>query len=555
MLTALHVRDYALFADVTLEFGEGFTTLTGETGAGKSLLVEALGLALGERADTTAIAPGRERAIVEAVFTLAGDEVAQSWLAERGLGGEDETCVVRRILARDGRGRAFVNDRPVMVQSLDELGRLWVDFHGQHEHQMLLAPEGPRAFLDAFAGTEALGRELAEAWTRAEELTRERAALTARLERDSAEADWRRHVLQELEDFAPSAEDFTQIQASIRRLQAREKLVQALAEAGSLFTEGDPAGTLARARQTLQSVAALDPEIASVVDLLEQARIHAEEATRSLARRAGRAEPDAAESESLFGRHDRYHELARKHRTTPAELADVLVALRSAEAGDDDRAARLAALTAEENDARALYEERARLLGERRREAARELEERLPPLLADLGMAASRFAVLLTPREPGPHGRERVEFTLSPHASVEPQPLRRVASGGELSRVALAVHVAAADRPGPSRTLVFDEIDAGIGGRVADRVARLLARLARRHQVFCITHLGVLASRAGRQIGVRKIEGRDGLGTEVRVLEGPERETEIARMISGDEDEAAREHARVLIARARADAD
>jgi DNA repair protein RecN (Recombination protein N) len=555
MLTALHVRDYALFADVDLEFGEGFTAVTGETGAGKSLLVEALGLALGERAETAAIAPGRERASVEAVFSLDDDGRARAWLLERDLGGEDGTCVVRRVLTRDGRSRAFVNDRPVTVQSLDALGRLWVDFHGQHEHQILLAAEGPRAFLDTFAGADGLARQTADAWTRCEALTREREELAARLDREDTEAEWRRHVLQELEEFQPSAEDFLNLEGTIRRLQARERLAQALGEATALLAEDDLGARLSRARQSLQSVASLDPDIASVVDLLDQARIHADEAARALARRSGRAEPDASESALLVERHDRYHELARKHRTSPKDLVAVLAGLRSAEAGGDALRERLAALADEETAARRRYDELAERLGERRRAAAHELDERLPPLLADLGMGASRFAVVLTAVDPGPHGRERVEFTLAPHASVEPQPLRRIASGGELSRVALAVHVAAADRPGPSRTLIFDEIDSGIGGRVADRVARLLARLAQRHQVLCITHLGVLAARADRQIGVRKIETPNGLRTDVLVLSGDAREEEIARMIGGEGDAAARRHARALMGRARSGGD
>jgi DNA repair protein RecN (Recombination protein N) len=550
VLTSLGVHDYALFTDVTLEFGAGFTVLTGETGTGKSLLVEALGLALGDRADTTAIAPERERASVESVFTLAEDDAARSWLAEHDLGGNDDVCVLRRTLARDGRGRAFVNDRPVTVQTLDTLGRLLVDFHGQHEHQMLLAPDGPRTFLDAFAGADSLAREVGDAWTRAERLAHEREDLAARLAREANEADWRRHVLQELEEFAPSADDFAEIEGRIRRLQAREKLLEALGLATSLLAEDDLPGRLARARSGLQPLASLDPEIAEIVELLEQARIHTDEAIRTLVRRAERAEPDTADANPLVARYDRYHELARKHRTAPAELASILDALRATEAGSEAHEERLAALSVEEEAARRLYRDLAARLSKHRHESARELEARLAPLLADLGMATSRFAVVLTPVDGGPHGNERVEFTLAPHAAVDPQPLRRIASGGELSRVALAVHVAAADRPGSSRTLIFDEIDAGIGGKVADRVARLLARLARRHQVLCITHLGVLAARADRQIGVRKIETRGGLRAEAHVLSGRAREEEIARMIGGDEDEAAREHARALMARA-----
>lgn len=553
MLTGLRVQDFALFPELSLDFGPGLTAVTGETGAGKSLLVEALGIALGGRAESSIIPPDRQRSTLEAIFTLEPDDAARPWLEAHGLDGDPEVCYLRRMISRDGRGRAFVNDRPVTIQTLDELGRFWVDFHGQHEHQVLLASEGPRIFLDAFAGAEALARDVEESWSRAERLAREREDLARRLDQAERERDWRRHVLEELEDFGPSADDFVELDARIRRLHARERIEQALREVQSLLGEDGPSTRLWRARQILQALGHVDADLDVIAELLEQALIPLAEAERSLQRRATETFPEPEETERLLARHDRYHELARKHKTRPELLADTLETLQRSDTEDESLRARLERVTVEEQEARRNYEERATILGQRRREAARELLERIPSLLADLGMPHSRLSITFNPSEDGPHGRERVDFALSPHPSLPSQTLRKVASGGELSRLALAVHVAAADRPGPRRTLVFDEIDTGVGGRVAERVGRLLFRLGRRHQVLCITHLGTIAAWADQHIGVRRQETTSGLRTDIISLTGRDREAEIARMIGGSEDEAARKHARTLLARSRSD--
>lgn len=550
MLIELRIRDYAVIDDLSLELGPGLSVLSGETGAGKSVLVGALSLLLGERASSDTVRVGAERALVEAVFDVSERPELLSRLAELGQEAEDGLLILRREVAAEGRNRAWMNGSPTTARVVGELGRALVDLHGQHEHQTLLRQEAQRSILDAFGDAEGDAADVAAAFESLSGLETRLSELRERRRELEGRADFLRFQLTEIEEGRVEIGEDVALEDEERRLEHSEELLR---EATIIHTElygGDGAVT-DRLSQLLGSLSRLrewDLSLQGSHDALQDAYHALADVGRELGDYAGNVRHDPGRLEEVRERLDLIHRLKRKYGP---ELADVVGTggRLSAEldefegSGWDEEA-----LERDVEKARTDLADAAERLTARRREAARRLEKEVEALLPDLGLPGATFQVLLEALPTvGSHGAERVEFLVSVNAGFAPMALGRVASGGELSRIMLALKAILA-RVDQVPTLVFDEIDAGIGGQVATLVAAKLQAVARHHQVFVITHLPQLASRARSHFLVEKTEGDGIAATSVDKLEGEARVREIARMLGGDpESETSRDHARELL--------
>jgi DNA repair protein RecN (Recombination protein N) len=551
VLRELRLRNFAVVESVTVAFGPGLNVLTGETGAGKSILVDAILLVRGARAQTDVIRTDAETATVEAVFALDGAAAARAALDEAGLAPEDSgEVVVRRELARSGRHRAFVNDSPVTVGLLERLGDALVEVHGQHEHQRLLEPARQLELLDRFADVEdASGRVAAlhaKYRTAHEEAERTRGAARDRAQRE----DLLRFQVGELNAARLQVGEEAALRTELRRLQHAERFTTGLAEAATLLHDGPQSASerLARAGRILQDLGRLDPALAAPGEPVEAARLQLEEAL-SVIRRL--REGIVAEPGRLDAIHERLDALARLKRKY-GDGEEAMLRFRDEAAQELDRIERHDEVVAEAERARAqLQAELAAAadgLSERRQAAATRLAGQVERTLRTLGMERAVFEVALE-RAPeiGPHGADRVELRLSTNPGEEVKALARVASGGELSRTMLALSavVARAERV---PTLVFDEVDAGIGGRVASVVGQTLAAAAQGRQVLCVTHLAPVAALAEHHLRVSKSVRAGRTKVAVTPMTATERVEEIARMLGGASvTAAAREHARDLL--------
>ena len=555
MLTELRIGNFAIIESLTLPLARGFNVLSGETGAGKSIIVGALGLLLGERASTDLIRTGADRATVEGVFDITDRPEIATVLDERGIDAEESLVVLRREIAAAGRARAWVNGTTVNAGVLAEIGRLLVNLHGQHEAQTLLDGDAQRLILDAFAGATELARGVESAYDTLAATRREIAELRRRRAEAEKRADYLRHVAQEIEGARLVEGEDVRLEDEARRLENAEELRE-LATGISSAIEGDEdtvldrLGTVERLLSTIQRI---DPTLARLQELYDTAYYNLEALARELAEYESSVELDPARLDEVRRRRDLLFKLTKKYGAT---LADVLEAGRQArgeldlvESGDLD----LRTLVERERSAEQMLQERAAALTATRTAAAERLGRAVDEVLPDLGMPDGRFHAALVPaREIGPTGAELVEFRVSLNVGHEQRPLARVASGGELSRVMLALKTILA-RLDRVPTLIFDEVDAGIGGRVGLQVGETMRRVASYHQVFAITHLPQIAARGHHHILVAK-GARGGVTTaDVTVLEGDPRVTEIARMLGGDpESDVSRAHARELLESAAA---
>jgi len=550
MLVELRIRDYAVVEDLTLELGPGLNVLTGETGAGKSIIVGALSLLLGERASSAVVRAGADRATVEAVFDVEGlPEVARA-VEEQGFRVDDGLLILRREVAAEGRNRAWICGSPATAGAVGELGSMLVDLHGQHEHQTLLRPRDQRAILDSFGGAADAAAEVASLYADLQAL---RATLEEREERRrdvESRADFLRFQLSEIDEAELSPGEDEALEAEIGRHEHSEELVQGAASVHDILYGADDSVTdrLTAVRRTLERLARFDPELAPDVERLSDALHAITDVGRRIGDYASAVEHDPERLEQARQRLDRMFRLKRKYGP---ELADVLATAQRVreELADLDEAGHdLDALGRQIEGASAALEDEAARLSAMRRAAAARLGDSMQAMLPDLGLEGASFGVRLTTHEVvSSGGAEGVEFLVAPNRGFEPMPLSRIASGGELSRVMLALKsiLAGVDRV---PVLVFDEIDAGIGGVVATAVARKLAEVSTRHQVFVVTHLAQVASRATHHLLVEKGGGAGITTTSVRSLAGEERVEEIARMLGGDPDSAtSREHARELL--------
>jgi DNA repair protein RecN (Recombination protein N) len=544
MLTHLAIRDFAVVTAAELEFGAGLTVISGETGAGKSLLVDALGFLSGQRADAGMVRHGAGRAELHAEFDLAGSDGARQWLREEEF-DDGEACQLRRTLRADGGSRAWINGRPATLSQLAALAARLVEIHGQHEHQALLSRASQLALLDACGNHEALLARVAEAAARWNALLRERETLSRAREGrpgDVAERDeWLEHQLAELdrEPIDPAA--IAELDTAHRRQAHSAGLISAC-DAALARLDGDGGAAalprqLQQLRGELSKVLEHEPRLADVDAMLDAAAIQVDEAGLLLARIRDDLDVDPARLEELERRLARLHELSRKHRVAPEELAAQRDRLAAELDALRNAAVRLQALDGEIATASAGWREAAHALGKARAKAAKALSKATTALIAELGMGGGRFEVALEPTgddRPDPQGGERVEFLVSANAGQPPRPLRKVASGGELSRISLAIEVAALGHDAVP-TMVFDEVDSGIGGATAEIVGQKLRALGETRQVLCVTHLPQVAAQGHRHYRVSKSE-RDGLTqSAVQPLDERQRQEELARMLGGVE--------------------
>jgi len=548
MLTELRVRDLATIADVTLHLATGLNVLTGETGAGKSMLVDALALLLGERAASGNVRPGAGKAIVEGAFEGIDGPVRRD-IEALGLDVEEGRVVVRREVSAEGRSRAWVNGSPTTATVLAQLGALLVDLHGQHETQSLLRAEAQRDILDAFAHAEAERAAVAEAHAAVAALRVEEVALVSRRDEVRRRADYLRHVVAEIEQASlrPGEDEALQIEA--RRLsQAGALREQAQRIVDALEGEaGNALGALAFADRALGGLEKVDPAVAGWRELLDAAFANLSELARLAAAYADDVEEDPTRLAEIERRRDLLFRLTGKYGATIdavlATHAESAAELDLLDTADMDLRALAARRTAAESALRAA----ADALTARRKDAADRLARGVNRLLPRLGLPGGKLLVALAPlAEPASHGQESVQFDVQLNVGLEAKPLARVASGGELSRLMLALKVVLV-RHDAIATLVFDEVDQGIGGEVGVQVGAALAEVAERHQVLVITHLPQIASRADRHLMVSK-QARGGMATsDVQLIHGEDRVGEIARMLGDTEGDAARRHALALL--------
>lgn len=550
MLIELRIRDFAVIDDLRLELGPGLNVLTGETGAGKSIIVGALSLLLGERASSDDVRVGAERAVIEGVFDLQGRDDVLQQLSDLGFDTDDHLLILRREVQAEGRNRAWINGSPATAGSVGVVGTCMVDLHGQHEHQTLLRPAAQRDILDAWAGCReqaAEVRALFAAWREAEQALDKR---RTRAHEVAAQEDFLRFQLNEIASARIDPDEEGELNARARRLEHARELGQGADALHEVLYGGDEslADHLSAALDRLRGLVRLDAELGAPLELLESAYHQVVEAARVLGDYGAGVEQDPGALNDALQRQELLFRLKRKYGP---ELADVVTTgERLAQEVDElDRSSHdLSALEARTAARLTEWTEAAERLSAQRTAAAQRLATEVEQLLPSLGMERAVFRVLVHPRaEPAAGGAEDIEFRVSLNPGFEPRPLDRVASGGELSRIMLALKALLA-RVDQVPTLIFDEIDAGIGGVVATGVARELVRVAEHHQVFVITHLAQLASRAAAHLHVQKAE-RDGVAaTRVTRLSDAERVREVARMLGGDPDsETSLDHARELL--------
>ena len=547
MLRQLAIRNVVLVEQLELEFDKGLGVLTGETGAGKSILLDALGLALGARSDAGLVRSGQDGASVAAEIELSAGHPVHALLVEQGIETDDgEPLILRRSLKADGGSRAFVGSASVPAGLLREIGALAVEVHGQHDERGLLNPRGHRALLDAFGRLDVT--KVAGAWSTVVQIEADLMQARAKLAAAERDRDYLAHSLAEIDALAPEAGEETRLAEERAAMQAGIKAGESLSGVDELLGGSD--GALAQLRLAARRIergAADHPLLADALAALDRALIEASEAEDKITRAADELTFDPARLEAAEARLFDIRGLARKHRVEPdalAELADRMRAqLSEIEAGGE----RIAELDRALERARLHYSELAAELSRQRHEAASKLDEAVAGELHPLKLDAARFRTALAQAEPGSAGTDKVEFEISTNPGSPFAPLTKIASGGELSRFILALKVALAEA-GSAGTMIFDEIDRGVGGAVASAIGERLARLAKQSQVLVVTHSPQVAARATHHFRIEKTHGEDGTRTTVRRLDGDERREEIARMLSGAAvtDEARAQAARLL---------
>ena len=542
MLTNLSIRDFAIVDRIDVEFSAGMTVLTGETGAGKSILIDALGLVLGDRGSAQLVRKGAKRAELAAGFDLSGLPAVQAWLETQTLDADDE-CLLRRVIGADGRSRAFVNGNAVPLQQLRELGDMLVDIHGQHFHQSLGRRAVQRELLDHYAGAAELRAATAAACEDWHSLAERHKALTAADADRNSRLDLLTFQLQELEALSPEDGEFEDLSAERQRLASGGRLLTGVTDALDRLSENDGAnatGLIAAAFRELETLCEIDGQLGGIAELLDSAAIQLAEAREELQRYRDAIDMDPARQDWVEERLDSMATLARKHRITADRLPEKVTALHreldelaNAEARGRELEQALAA-------ARTRYLEHAGKLSDRRRSAAESLSAEVGAAMAGLGMPGGQFLVEITDTTgPGddairPTGIDAIEFLISANPGQAPMPLARVASGGELSRMSLAIQVIVSDGSAIP-TMVFDEVDSGVGGGVAEMVGRRLFDLGTNRQVLCVTHLPQVASLAHQHLRISKVTDGKATRTGFTELDKQERVEELARRLGGVE--------------------
>lgn len=552
MLSELRIRNFALIDELSVRLGPGLNVLTGETGAGKSIIVGALSLLLGERASADVVRGGADRATVEGVFEVGEGEEMRRWLDERGVEAEEGVLVLKREVAVEGRNRAWINGSPATASLLGEVGGTLVSLHGQHEHQTLLRRDEQRAILDAYASNEPLLERVRQAYQALRAVRRQVEELEEKRREVAARADFLRFQADEIEAAELRAGEEQELEDEQRRLSHSEELAALSTALAEALTDADESlvTRLAGLRRGIDQLVRIDQAQQEVSELFDNAYYTLEELGNRMARYAETVEYDPARLEEIRGRQDLLYRLKAKYGPTLDEVIATGARARAELELVDNAAWEAESLRKRESEASAELVGAATELTGRRTEAMRTLAEEVNAVLPELGMAGGRFeAVALPLPAPGAGGAEEVEFRITLNKGFDPRPLAQVASGGELSRVMLALKTILA-RLDAVPTVVFDEVDTGVGGRVALQLGDKLRQVAGSHQVFAITHLPQIASRAHVHLVVRKSERAGVSTTEVDLLQPEERPREIARMLGGDpESEVSLRHARELLDR------
>lgn len=547
MLRRLNLRDFVIVPSLELDWSAGFSALTGETGAGKSILLDALQLLLGGRGDAGVVRDGAARAELSAEFDRPA--VLKPWLEEAGFDDADGLLLLRRTIDSAGKSRAWINGSPATVAQLAQAGEWLVDIHGQHAWQKLTRPASVRALLDGYAGvdTAPLAQAFAD-WRAAQGRLQQAREAQATLTRERERLQWQ---LDEAGKLNPGADEWPELNAEHQRLSHAQALIDAGRGALDAISEGDDTALsrLAAAQQQLSEVVDYDAELQAALDAVAGAMAQAEDAAHTLRSYLHRAEPDPERLGELDERLSSWMQLARRYRQPPAELPALIAGWRR-ELAELDAQADLDALEAQLAAARKRYDSEAAKLSQQRGKAAPKLAKSVTAAMQELGMAGGRLELqLIKQDEPQSFGLEAAELLVAGHAGSTPRPLAKVASGGELSRIALAIAVctAQADRHG-APTLVFDEIDAGVGGAVAHTVGRLMKQLGRERQVLTVTHLAQVAACADAHWVVSKTSGKAGVASQVQPVSGEARAQELARMLGGSVSGAGLAHAKELLA-------
>ena len=529
-LKRIALRDFVIVRELELDLGDGFSVLTGETGAGKSILVDALQLALGARAEAAVVREGAARTEISAEFDLP--PVLVPWLQEAGFDAGD-TLLLRRSIDSQGKSRAWINGSAATATQLREAGEQLVDIHGQHAWQSLTRPAAVRELLDGYAGLDSSKlQELWQRWRAAQKTLADARAAQDSLQRERERLAWQ---IGEVDKLAPGADEWEELNASHTRLSHAQALLDAAHSAQELLDgeEGGARKSLSQAVDALRDQEHLEPQFRDLVEVLASSLAQLEDAAHSLQGYLRKTDLDPQRLAELDGRMGSWVSLARRYKRTPAELPALLAGWKD-ELARLDAAADLAALEAAENKQGEAFMAEARSLSKSRARAAPQLSKAVTQAMQGLGMQGGRFEVALEKTEgPSACGLEDLSFLVAGHAGSTPRPVGKVASGGELSRIALAIAVTTS-RLGTAGTLIFDEVDAGVGGAVAETVGRLMKQLGRDRQVLAVTHLPQVAACADHHLVVAKLSQGPGVASSVTTVEGEKRVAEVARMLGGE---------------------
>ncbi|MBF8269052.1 MAG: recombination and repair protein [Gammaproteobacteria bacterium] len=555
MIKRLNIRDFAVIDELELEFDHGMTVLTGETGAGKSILIDALGLLLGDRAESGVIRDGTTRAEISALFDITTNPAVHDLLDEQAIDSTEPELMIRRVITKDGRSSAFVNSTPATAQLLRSIGENLIDIHGQHSHQSLSKPEIQRKLVDDYGNYP---QDLAVVKT-AYERWREATKQLQELQGDTADQDAAltllRYQVDELKNLRPEPGEYELLDEEHRRLANGNRLLDTASNALRMFHDDDLSihARLSTITAELKALQQYDAALTNLIGILDEATLQMTEAGSELRQYLDQLQIDPERLQVVEERLSLMHELARKHRIQPRELAAHLAELEQQLARRQNSRQLIEELRQTQSAALAQYHAAAVKLQQHRKKAAQKMSAEITTKLAALGMVDGKFAITAEPQDetlPKPYGYDRIEFLVTTNPGLGLQPLRKIASGGELSRISLAIQVIGTQDKGIP-TLIFDEVDAGIGGAIAEIVGKLLHELARQRQVFCVTHLPQVAAQGDQHLLVTKSSTRTTTSTTVQALSAPQRIEEIARMLGGIKiTDQSRRHAQEMLATA-----
>lgn len=553
MLIGLEIKDFAIVSNLSTEWYAGMSAITGETGAGKSIAIDALSLCLGERAEASAVRPGSDRAEICAEFDLTKLPLANAYLTENMLANDEQACLLRRVICKNGRSKSYINGSPVTAAQLKELGQYLISIHGQHAHQHLLKSEHQLQLLDEYAGHSALVKTVRQSCAKYQSLQKEFTQLEQQQQQQAAQKQLLEYQVAELNEFALQPDEFTQIEAEHYKLSHSQTIIEACQRELQALYENDDQNACSLLQHSAQQFAELanyDESLSSVAALLAEAAVQVEEASREIRGYTEQSELDPARLDEVETRLTGAMDLARKHHIKPEQLVEFHQDIAQELESISNNSSRLAELESEIEHALSDYTQAAQALSDSRLTAAQTLNALISESMAHLSMENGVFEIALTPqpeRSPNNLGFDTVSFLVSTNPGQPLQPLSKVASGGELSRISLAIQVIIAQKV-TTPTLIFDEVDVGISGPTASAVGKLLRQLGQSTQVICVTHLPQVASSAHQQFFVAKEIANGETFTHMLPLSKTGRVDEIARLLAGDNiSKTARANAKELI--------